>query len=485
MRVRALVVAAVFAALPAFAEKAAVNIHLDPSAGTGLDRGIFVSGASLKVDTTLIKALGPVAPQIELFGMSAVDRTYLYEGAAFGVGLGVRLRLFNDEKGYYFNPGTNHRGNFWGNFWADVHLTMTDGELGPGFDVATGYEFSVVNGLSVGPFAKLWVWTSNHEVLQFGLSFTIGAPQTTPAEADWDGDGVLGDDDKCPEEAGPASSNGCPVNDDDRDGILNDKDKCPTEPEDKDNYKDDDGCPEPDNDGDGVLDGPDRCPIVAGPKENAGCPDGDKDGDGLVDRLDKCPEQAGPKENEGCPDTDKDGDTVVDRLDKCLEEKGDPKNDGCPWPDTDKDTVVDPFDNCPTEAGPPDNQGCPKQVKQLVVITSEKLVIKEQVYFDFNKATIQPRSFPLLDQVMKILTNHPEIKLMQIEGHTDNVGDAAYNRTLSQQRADSVKAYLVKKGIAADRLRAMGFGPDKPQDSNETKTGRDNNRRVEFNIVDQ
>lgn len=488
MRMRVLLVAALVAA-PAFAEQAAVNFHLDPGAGTGLDKGLLISGASLKVDTTLLKGvLGPVAPQVEFFGLSAINHTYLDEGSLFGAGVGARLRLFNDEKGYLFNPGQARKGNLWGNYWVDAHLTFNSGGFGPGFNVGTGAELSVIEGLSMGPFAK-FIMAGSHTMVLFGLSLTIGAPQTTPAEADFDGDGIKGDDDKCVEEPedvdGFEDTDGCPDKDNDKDGIEDDKDKCRDKAEDKDGIDDTDGCPETDADADGVLDEKDKCPTVKGPPSNNGCPDADKDGDGVMDSVDKCPTVKGVAENAGCPDTDEDGDTVVDRLDGCPKEKGPPENKGCPYPDTDKDTVVDPFDNCPTVPGPADNQGCPAQEKQLVVITREKLVIKDKVYFDFNKATIQARSNKMLDQIASILASHTEIKMMHIEGHTDNVGDAEYNRKLSNDRATSVYNYLVKKGIAPERMKPMGFGPDKPADTNATPAGRENNRRVEFNIVDQ
>ena len=130
-----------------------------------------------------------------------------------------------------------------------------------------------------------------------------------------------------------------------------------------------------------------------------------------------------------------------------------------------------------------DNFGCPAAKKQLVVLTAEKLKILDKVYFDTGRASIQKRSFALLDNVAQVLVVHPEIPLVQIEGHTDNTGVAEKNRKLSQERADAVKSYLAKKGVADGRLRAVGFGQDKPAESNETPAGRDNNRRVEFNLV--
>lgn len=494
MRLRVLFVAAVLLATPAFAEKAAVNFHLDPMVGTGLDRFKLVTGAALKIDTTLLKFLGPIAPQIEVFGGSASDRTYLDDGSVFGAGFGARARFFNDEKGYLINPGSPHTGNLWGNLWVDAHFTVSSGGFGPGFDVGAGVELSLLEGLSVGPFAKFMflrqrenIDLTPHAILLFGLSFSIGAPQTTPAEADWDNDGILGDDDKCVDEAEDKDKfedeDGCPDKDNDKDGIEDEADVCDDQAEDKDGIADEDGCPEGDSDKDGVDDGADKCPMVKGPKENNGCPDNDKDGDGVLDRNDKCVDKAGPQENNGCPDGDTDEDGTVDRNDSCKDVKGPASNKGCPWGDTDKDTVADNFDNCVNEPGPADNQGCPAGKKQLVVITANKLVIKDKVFFDLNKSTIQAKSNLLLDQVAAVVNGHPEIGSIQIEGHTDNTGDAALNRTLSNDRANAVMTYLVGKGVAAARLKAVGFGPDKPADTNATPAGRENNRRVEFNIL--
>lgn len=493
MRLRVLLVAAVCAATPSLAEQAAVNFHLDPMVGTGLDRTRLVTGAALKIDTTVLKFLGPLAPQFELFGVGASDRTYLHEGSLFGGGLGLRLRLFNDEQGYFFNPKTDHIGNLWGNLWLDAHFTLNSGGYGPGFDAGLGYEFSLVEGLNVGPVAKFMFASQRPAdasplmLLMFGLSVTIGAPQTTPADVDYDNDGVKGDNDKCVDEAedmdGFEDTDGCPDKDNDKDGVDDEADKCKDVAEDKDGIGDDDGCPETDHDGDGVADEADKCPDVKGSAGNKGCPDGDKDGDGVVDREDKCPDVKGLPENGGCADTDKDGDTVVDRLDQCVDAAGPVDNKGCPHADADKDGVTDNFDNCVSEPGPAENQGCPANQKQLVAITAGKLQLKDKVYFDTGKATIQARSNTLLDQIARVLDTHKDISLLQVEGHTDNTGSADTNRKLSGDRAQAVVDYLVKKGVAAARLKAIGFGPDKPAADNSTAKGRDENRRVEFNIL--
>ena len=463
MRLRLLIVSTALVATTSFAEQAAVNFHLDPMVGTGLDESVLVTGASLKFNVTLLKFLGPVAPQIEVFGASASNDTYLDKGAVFGGGIGARVRLFNDEQGYLFNPGTKRTGNLWGNAWVDAHLTINSGGFGPGFDVGAGAEFSLLEGLSIGPFAKFMFLGQRpedlgaHAMLLFGVSFTIGAPQTTPADADYDKDGIKGDDDKCVDEAEDLDkfedTDGCPEKDNDKDGIDDDKDQCRDQAEDKDGVSDEDGCPEGDSDADGVTDEKDKCPMVKGSAGNHGCPDGDKDGDTVLDRLDACIDVKGVVENKGCPDADADEDGTVDRLDACKTEKGPAANKGCPYPDTDKDGTVDNVDNCLNEVGPVENQGCPAAKKQLVVITAEKLVIKDKVYFDTGKATIQARSNTLLDQVASILSSHTEIASVQVEGHTDNTGDAVFNRTLSGDRARAVVDYLVKKGVAADRLK--------------------------------
>lgn len=493
MRLRLLIVSTALVATTSFAEKAAVNFHLDPMVGTGLDKSILVTGAALKFDVTLLKFLGPVSPQIEFFGVSAVNDTYLDRGAVFGGGLGARLRLFNDEQGYLVNPGSKRKGNLWGNGWLDAHVTLNSGGFGVGFDVGAGLELSLIEGLSIGPFAKFMFLGrrpadfGTHAMVLFGLSFTIGAPQTTPDDADYDGDGIKGDNDKCVDEAEDIDNfedtDGCPEKDNDKDGIDDEKDQCRDQAEDKDGVADEDGCPEGDSDGDGVIDEKDKCPTVKGSAENNGCPDGDKDGDTVLDRLDACIDVKGVVENNGCPDADTDEDGTVDRLDGCKTEKGPQSNKGCPYPDTDKDGTADNVDNCINEVGPVENQGCPVAKKQLVVITAEKLVIKDKVYFDTGKATIQARSNTLLDQIASILGSHSEITAVQVEGHTDTTGDAVFNRTLSGDRARSVVNYLVKKGIAADRLKPLGFGPDRPAEDNATAKGKEANRRVEFNIL--
>ncbi len=304
-------------------------------------------------------------------------------------------------------------------------------------------------------------------------------------ENDKDGDGVFDKDDQCPDQPGPKENNGCPWPDRDGDGVFDKDDQCPDQPGPKENR----GCPLPkgpkDSDGDGLIDEADRCPFEAGPIENLGCPVTDRDKDGIPDKDDACPDQPGPVENKGCPDKDSDGDTVIDRLDGCPDKPGPVENKGCPWPDRDGDGIPDKDDKCPDEPGPKEEQGCPKKYK-LVVVTKEAIKIKQQIKFATGSAQIVGQiSEQLLDEVAQALKDNAQIKKIRIEGHTDSDGPDDFNMKLSQRRADSVMSALIKRGVDPGRMEAVGFGETRPIASNATKAGKAENRRTEFNIVEQ
>jgi outer membrane protein OmpA-like peptidoglycan-associated protein len=231
----------------------------------------------------------------------------------------------------------------------------------------------------------------------------------------------------------------------------------------------------------------------------------DRDGDGIVDDEDACPDVPGvatpdPATN-GCPPPppaeppppappppDRDGDGIVDADDACPDVPGiattDPKTNGCPPdPDRDKDGILNDQDACPDEPGPanpdPKKNGCPQ-----AVVRNNQIVILEQVKFATASAVILPASDALLNAVLNVFVAHPEIKKVSVEGHTDNVGAPPYNKKLSGQRAAAVVAWLTKRGLDPSRLTSAGFGMEKPIDTNGTSEGRQNNRRVEFHIVD-
>lgn len=267
-----------------------------------------------------------------------------------------------------------------------------------------------------------------------GLVFKFGGKDT-------DGDGVYDKDDACPEVAGLKAFNGCP-----------------------------------DADGDGVKDADDACPNVAGLASLNGCPDAD--GDGVADKNDMCPNSKGTKANKGCPDTD--GDGVVDKNDGCPQVAGPTENKGCPWPDTDKDGVLDKDDNCINEAGPASNNGCP-EISKAEIAQLEELF--KTVYFDSGKNTFKEETISKLDEAASIMQKFTTAKF-NISGHTDSTGSKKRNLELSESRANAVKDYLVSKGDSSSNLTAKGFGEDMPIASNNTRSGRSKNRRVEVKLID-
>ncbi len=282
-------------------------------------------------------------------------------------------------------------------------------------------------------------------------------------ETDKDGDTVLDKDDKCPSLPGPVENQGCPVEapkDRDGDGILDSVDQCIDQPEDKDGFQDEDGCPEPDNDNDGILDTADKCPNEAGPMTNLGCPIVDRDGDGINDDVDKCPNE--PEDKDGFQD-----------------------EDGCPDLDNDGDGVPDNQDDCPNDPGPQDNKGCPRKYS-LVTVTKDKIEIKKQIKFATGSHKIVGKeSEQILDEVAQALKDNAQIKKIRIEGHTDSQGNDASNLKLSDRRANSVMSALIKRNVDPARMEAVGFGETKPIATNSTAGGRAENRRTEFNIVEQ
>ena len=262
-----------------------------------------------------------------------------------------------------------------------------------------------------------------------GLSFTLGRTPYEPtiAPVDSDGDGFIDPQDACPMQPGVAP-NGCPaapvVVDTDKDGIPDVSDPCPQEAEDGQPPNATDGCPNKDVDSDGILVPEDKCPLEKGIAPD-GCPVRDKDGDGIPDDLDKCPEQ--PETKNGFEDSD----------------------------------------------------GCPDELPKAVAKFAG--VIKG-IEFDFGKASIRPASNKLLDEAVKVLAEYKDLRVL-ITGHTDDVGEHQTNVDLSEARANSVKAYMVSKGIDAARVETHGAGPDVPIADNKTDKGRQQNRRIEFKLI--
>jgi outer membrane protein OmpA-like peptidoglycan-associated protein len=290
------------------------------------------------------------------------------------------------------------------------------------------------------------------------------------------------------------------IGDRDGDGLKDDVDKCPDDPEDFDDFEDEDGCPEPDNDRDGILDEDDKCPLIPedkdGFQDEDGCPEGDKndrDGDGILDNVDKCPDDPEDfdqfEDEDGCPDPDNDQDGILDVDDLCPNDPEDKDGfedeDGCPDPDNDKDRILDVDDKCPNEPetynGTDDTDGCPDRGR--VVVTDTSIEILDMVYFEYNKAVIKSQSFPILDAVAATLNGNPSIQLVEVQGHTDERGNDAYNLDLSDKRAAAVKKYLIDKGVDEKRLESQGYGETQPLDNRHNEAAWAKNRRVAFLIL--
>lgn len=122
----------------------------------------------------------------------------------------------------------------------------------------------------------------------------------------------------------------------------------------------------------------------------------------------------------------------------------------------------------------------------VVEVKKEKIQVNEKIHFDYNRAVIRPDSFGLLEQIARVINEHPELKKIRIEGHTDNIGGAEFNLDLSRRRAQAVLDHLTKLGkVDGSRLEREGYGYEKPIDGNDTAEGRAQNRRVEFMILER
>ncbi|TNE53538.1 MAG: OmpA family protein [Bacteroidetes bacterium] len=173
---------------------------------------------------------------------------------------------------------------------------------------------------------------------------------------------------------------------------------------------------------------------------------------------------------------DMDGDGVLDVNDFCPTIPGTASANGCP--DKDNDGVYDFIDKCPTLPGVQSTGGCPEVKNEVKTLMSKAM---KGVQFVSGKSTILKKSYSILNQVADVMNANPTYYL-DINGHTDNVGNADNNMTLSKERAQAVQTYLMSKGVAADRMKAQGFGQTQPKASNKTSRGRAENRRVEFII---
>ena len=292
-----------------------------------------------------------------------------------------------------------------------------------------GGPWSTQNPLGKIPGSEV-AYEMTTQMFMLGLNFKLGGKDT-------DKDGVKDKDDACPEVAGLPEFNGCP-----------------------------------DTDADGIQDSEDKCPNEAGLAEFNGCPD--SDGDGFPDNEDMCPDVAGLEQFNGCPDTD--GDGVMDSQDECPNEAGPIENKGCPVKDSDGDGVPDDEDRCPNVAGSAENYGCPLVTPE---VQKEITDLARAIYFKTGADSFTDETAIRLEGIDKILSEYTASKFV-IEGHTDSTGSDKINTELSQKRADAVRDYLIENGFPADNLKAVGYGSAKPIGDNNTRKGRQANRRVEI-----
>jgi outer membrane protein OmpA-like peptidoglycan-associated protein len=315
--------------------------------------------------------------------------------------------------------------------------------------------------------------------LEVGANLGVTPPK--PKIVDTDGDGFLDDVDACvtePEDKdGWDDGNGCPDLDNDADGVPDLQDgaadaagfgACRDQVEDADGFQDGDGCPDPDNDGDGLLDGDDGHRVAGGAIKMLGL---------IGDCANEAEDKDGYQDDDGCPESDNDRDGVADLVD------GHRNADG-------STVLVDGIGDCAGQPevknGVDDDDGCPDQSKAKIDEEKGEIVILDQVYFDYGKASIKVISHEVLDAVLAILKAYPQIKKIEIQGHTDSRGSDSANLKLSQQRVDSVAKYLVSQGVEASRLASVGYGETKPVVPNAaTEEQHALNRRVQFVILEQ
>ncbi len=219
----------------------------------------------------------------------------------------------------------------------------------------------------------------------------------------------------------------------------------------------------------------------------------DTDGDGIADVHDVCADQPedidGFEDGDGCPDPDNDNDKIPDVVDKCPDSAEDfdeyEDTDGCPDPDNDHDGFLDADDQCPNEAeivnGNKDFDGCPDE--GLIEFKNDRIVLEERVLFDFERARVKREARPILRAIATLKSQHPEWIKLRIEGHADARGDAHFNQEVSEYRANNVMRELIKMGIPASQIEAVGYGSTRLRDKRTDEESNARNRRVEFVVI--
>jgi outer membrane protein OmpA-like peptidoglycan-associated protein len=419
----------------ASADSGWLNIHLEGAPAFFLSQpqsNWFDAGGTvaLRVDYSPISRLGIQASalfaQFDASDFDFASQGLASPGPGFAVfaTLGLRVRLLNDQGGYALawrrRPGYRHEGNLHGNLWLDVAAAYV--RTG-GLDRA---------GLDVG----LGYEMSLVDGLQLG-PFVRYLHVFQPDDQLEGSDAMILLAGVSFTIAIPSQVRSDRIPDTDGDGILDPDDACPDVPEDRDGVEDEDGCPDED-----------------------ARPASDRDGDGLADDDDACPDE--PEDVDGFEDTD-----------------------GCPDLDHDHDGIADVDDACPLEPevvnGVDDEDGCPDEAD--IEVIADDILLSDRIYFDFALSRIRHRSWPLLEQIVRLMEAHPEYTRVSVEGHCDFIGSDEVNQELSERRSQRVVDFLVSHGIERERLQAVGFGRSRPARHGYSDRIRQLNRRVEFRIV--
>ncbi|MCG8423895.1 MAG: OmpA family protein, partial [Proteobacteria bacterium] len=211
------------------------------------------------------------------------------------------------------------------------------------------------------------------------------------------------------------------------------EDKCPDQAEDNDGFEDEDGCPEADNDGDGIVDAEDKCPDQAEDKDN-------------FEDLD------------GCADVDNDGDGIADSDDKCIGE-------------------------AETINGNNDDDGCPDSGDSIVMVMADRIELFEPIVFRGATDRILQKSHNGLGQVAATMRANPDFARIRIAAHVHPTGKN--DRHLTQKRARAIKRWLVKWGIAPERLEIKGYGSSRLLVPRNQRGAKKINERVEFIILEK
>jgi len=333
--------------------------------------------------------------------------------------------------------------------WWQVNNDVSGNDSDPAFHYGGGAKVNVTENLAVRVDVRDSItnqrgdgsYPHNIEALA-GANLVFGRKPVAPLDSD--GDTIRDDADQCPLEAGTLP-NGCPIRDSDSDGIMDPDDQCATQP-----GVAPTGCPILDADQDGVVDAEDQCVSAKGVAPT-GCPDGDTDG--FLDRDDKCPDVPGVAPD-GCL-ADADGDGLAGADDRCP-------------------------DQAETKNGFEDTDGCPDELPAAV---KNFVGVIAGIEFDNGKSSIRKTSEIALEKAISVLNEYPSLRI-EIIGHTDSSGARERNLTLSQERAEAVKAHLIARGVAGARVQTRGEGPDVPITTNDTPAGRQKNRRIEFRVVE-